>query len=477
MILFQGRVYDTMLQGELLGQLEARINDTRLGRGLEQERVIRGLVRLGQELREELENAAPGKTAGEAGNPWIPAWLGCLTRFLSREWLEYKIETELGVKAGKGRKSEPGGSTECGPGPSHEVYHYTELQKMETHILPLGTLLHITAGNMEGLPVFSIVEGLLTGNVNILKLPGNDGGLSMDIILRLIRLEPALADYIYVFDTSSGDLPAMRRLEEMADGIVVWGGDSAVAAVRRSAPPGTRLIEWGHKLGFVYISGYECKDKELSALAEHIVSTRQLLCSSCQTIFLDTERMDDVNEFCREFLPYMERAVLSCPGHVSLLSLFQPDILQKDSTVRPVESRFGSVNMAEAALALQQHNDRMEQMAYGKKKMRKLYPGKGCSLTACGDHELELSPMFGNCLVKRLPQGQLFGCLRRHKRHLQTAGLICREDRRTELMKTLASGGVARITRAGTMSSPFAGEAHDGEYALRRYVRFVSQEM
>ena len=299
MILFQGRVYDTMLQGELLGQLEARINDTRLGRGLEQERVIRGLVRLGQELREELENAAPGKTAGEAGNPWIPAWLGCLTRFLSREWLEYKIETELGVKAGKGRKSEPGGSTECGPGPSHEVYHYTELQKMETHILPLGTLLHITAGNMEGLPVFSIVEGLLTGNVNILKLPGNDGGLSMDIILRLIRLEPALADYIYVFDTSSGDLPAMRRLEEMADGIVVWGGDSAVAAVRRSAPPGTRLIEWGHKLGFVYISGYECKDKELSALAEHIVSTRQLLCSSCQTIFLDTERMDDVNEFCR----------------------------------------------------------------------------------------------------------------------------------------------------------------------------------
>ena len=124
---------------------------------------------------------------------------------------------------------------------------------METHILPLGTLLHITAGNMEGLPVFSIVEGLLTGNVNILKVPGNDGGLSLDIILRLIRLEPALADYIYVFDTSSGDLPAMRRMEEMADGIVVWGGDSAVAAVRRSAPPGTRLIEWGISLD-LYIS-------------------------------------------------------------------------------------------------------------------------------------------------------------------------------------------------------------------------------
>lgn len=431
MILFQGRVYDSMLQGELLGQLETRINDTRRGPGLDPEKVIGGLVRLGEEL-------------------------GCLPQFLSREWLEHKIETELGVTAGEGPKR--------GTGP----------QTMETHILPLGTLLHITAGNMEGLPVFSAVEGLLTGNVNLLKLPGNDSGLSLDIMLRLIRLEPALSDYIYVFDTPSGDLPAMRKMEEMADGIVVWGGDSAVAAVRQSAPPGTRLIEWGHKLGFAYISGYGCKDKELSALAEHIVSTGQLLCSSCQTIFLDTERMDEVNGFCQEFLPYMERAVRSCPGDVSR-SL--PGSLRRESQVPHMEARRGSVNLAEAALALWRYNDRLEGMVYGKKEMRRLYPGEGCSLTACDDHELELSPMFGNCLVKRLPEGQLFGCLRRHKRYLQTAGLICEEDRRPGLMRILASGGVARITRAGTMSSPFAGESHDGEYALRRYVRYVSQEM
>ena len=69
MILFQGRVYDTMLQGELMGQLEARINDTRQGRGLEQEKVIRGLVRLGQEMRAELENAAPGKTETRGYRP------------------------------------------------------------------------------------------------------------------------------------------------------------------------------------------------------------------------------------------------------------------------------------------------------------------------------------------------------------------------------------------------------------------------
>lgn len=92
----------------------------------------------------------------------------------------------------------------------------------------------------------------------------------------------------------------------MADGIVVWGGDAAISAVRQFAPVGCKLIEWGHKLGFAYISGYEDKEKELTALAEHIISTRQLLCSSCQTIFLDTNSQEELHAFCEEFLPYLK---------------------------------------------------------------------------------------------------------------------------------------------------------------------------
>ena len=42
---------------------------------------------------------------------------------------------------------------------------------------PLGVLLHIAAGNADGLPAFSVAEGLATGNINILKLPQADNGL------------------------------------------------------------------------------------------------------------------------------------------------------------------------------------------------------------------------------------------------------------------------------------------------------------
>ena len=43
------------------------------------------------------------------------------------------------------------------------------------------------------------------------------------------------------------------------------------------------------------------------------MSTRQLLCSSCQTIFLDTDDLEDVHAFCRAFLPYLERAAAKYP--------------------------------------------------------------------------------------------------------------------------------------------------------------------
>lgn len=56
------------------------------------------------------------------------------------------------------------------------------------------------------------------------------------------------------------------------------------------------------------------------------------------------------------------------------------------------------------------------------------------------------------------------------------AGLICSPEKRAALTDSLIRCGVARITRAGSMSELFSGEAHDGDYPLRRYVRVVNVE-
>jgi len=45
----------------------------------------------------------------------------------------------------------------------------------------------------------------------------------------------------------------------------------------------------------------------LEKLAKNICITNQLFCDSCQGVFLDTDDMRDVYDFCEKFLPVLER--------------------------------------------------------------------------------------------------------------------------------------------------------------------------
>ena len=53
-------------------------------------------------------------------------------------------------------------------------------------------------------------------------------------------------------------------------------------------------------------------------------------------------------------------------------------------------------------------------------------------------------------------------------------GLICGEEERESIANSLLKAGVTKVTYAKEMSSMICGEAHDGEYPLRRYSRVVS---
>ncbi len=356
-------------------------------------------------------------------------YIDLAVRMMSREYLEYKLKVELGSD-------------------TSSLY---ENNKITSSRVPLGVLFHIAAGNMDALPVVSIAEGLLAGNINILKLPSVDNGLTVKAMQLLIDNEPRLKDYIYIFDTPSSDIVAMKKMADMADGIVVWGGDEAVTAVRGLAKPGTRLIEWGHKLGFAYISDYENKEQELRDLAEHIMVTKQLLCSSCQVIYIDTENFDEVKSFAQEFVNYLNQAAIKHPVD-EIGAIAETSIKRR-------------VKLYEELL----HDDMSSTSEV-------VYYGNNVSVTAAPNSELELSYMFGNVYVKPLPQKNITSVLRSKKEYLQTAGLICSPSSRQELSSTILKSGVERVTRAGNMSFYFDGEAHDGEFPLLRYTRLVNIE-
>ncbi len=306
---------------------------------------------------------------------------------------------------------------------------------------PLGVLLHIAAGNIDGLPAYSVVEGLLAGNINLLKLPAGDSGLSVRLLSELIACEPSLADYIYVFDVPSTETETLRQLADRADAVVVWGGDVAVRAARALVDVDTRIISWGHKLSFAYATP-DATDDDLHALARHICETDQVLCSSCQGIFLDTDDRSVQNAFADRFFSILRG--VSAAAH-------------------PVDFGMRAKN------AIHIYNERLEAHETG----HTILSGGGVSVIATDDRELSLSYMFRNAWIKRLPRAAIVEAIRPYKDHLQTVGLLCPESDRAALAEILARAGLARITRPGDLSRTLPGEAHDGAYPLRLYSRIV----
>ncbi len=319
----------------------------------------------------------------------------------------------------------------------------------DAEIMPLGTLFHIAAGNAYGLPAFSVIEGLLAGNINLIKLPGPGDEVSMLIFDWLIEAEPDLADYIYVFQISSADIGQMTALSKLADAIVIWGGDEAVKAVRELADPNTRLIEWGHKISFAYADPEYMTTRQMDELADHICSTKQLYCSSCQGIYLNTDDFDVVKKFSEEFSGILEAAYLR----------LAPPALPAGIT---------------AQLVLKLRTRAIEAIQYPERGQ--LFQGVNTSVWAAAGNWLETSFMFGNCWVKPLLREQVVDVLRGCKNHLQTVSLYCREEDRPELSGILFRAGVCRVTTAGRLDTLEFDIPHDGEYALRKYCRIVIRE-
>ena len=430
MILCRGELLESQDQGAVLDQLEGWIDQTLSAPPLLPERTISACHRLA--LRAERGEFDSVIARLDLDPALRDQQVTAAVRMLRRESLEAMVAVQLGE-----RHFEP---VRVAP-----PYYEGSIMKRR---YPLGVLMHIAAGNMDGLPVFTVIEGLLAGNINLLKLPSADSGLSVTLLHQLVCEEPALADYVYVFDTPSTDLAALNRLARLSNGVVVWGGEGAVSAVRAMAPAGVKLIEWGHRLSFAYVTRLAMRDRtQIEALAGHIMQTKQMLCSSCQTIFLDTEDQKEQSAFAALLLPALDEAARRYP-------------------VRTVDA-LAQTTLSRYTASLERAAGRSEDT---------ILEGEGCCVVLKPDRELELSLQNGSPIVKCLPRGQLLSVLRRRSGVLQTAGLLCAPEERGELTELLARAGVVRITGPGEMSRGTCLDAHDGEYPLQRYTRVVEYD-
>jgi len=272
-------------------------------------------------------------------------------------------------------------------------------------------------------------------------LPTGDKGVSVKLLSELIRIEPKLEEYIYVFDVASTEIDTLQVFANIADAIVVWGGDEAVKAARRMAPINTKVIDWGHKLSFAYAS-LDASDDDLIGLAKHISSTDQLLCSSAQGIFVDTNNRDELDAFAQRFFALFE---------------------EENKKHQPVSYGMMSRNAVELYYEeLVKH-----------KTNKKVWKKHGISVMTSDDNELELSLLFRNVWIKMLAKDDIVKVIKPHKNHLQSVSIMVPKKDYDEVATRFINAGLVRLKKPDEMSEVILGESHDGMYPLRLYSRVV----
>ncbi|MFD8889902.1 acyl-CoA reductase [Streptomyces sp. NPDC059566] len=434
---WMGEFIDDEEAGRRLTGLPAAV-EAALAESLETETVLAACDALGAALCDP-GHPVRARLAAHLPEGEDPAVLSELGGLLGRRELTRKLRRELGgATPGRLNRADPRESV-------FEAW------------APVGLVAHVAPGNAATVAPLSIVEGLLAGNVNILRTSSADTLLTQHLMAELAALDPsgALAARIVVLRFPSSRQEWLRLMCAPADAVAVWGGEAAVEGVAAHVPAGCRLVEWGHRISFAYLTADAWSDAAtLDALADDVCLLEQEACSSPQVVYLDTEDEDEVFGFAERFAAVLAARPPAAAGSAAGSAEGGPD---------PAEA--AELTTTELVARLEEHLGLTRVFAAADGSWRVMADTRS-PLTA--------SPLHRSVWVKPLPRKRLIATLRPMRRYLQTAGLAGSPTDIAELSRTALAAGVTRVTPVGAMLESYAGEPHDGVYALQRYSRRVA---
>lgn len=329
---------------------------------------------------------------------------------------------------------------------------------------PLGVVLHVAPGNVFVSAVDSLIHGLLTKNVNILKLSREDPLFPLLFAQSLKEADPegVLSSSFSIIDFRGGEEEIQETLKRRCNAIVVWGGRDTVESYRNNLPVDTSLIEYGPKYSFSILTREGLSLLPLSRvckeLASDIVLWEQRACSAPQVIYLE-QRNGDLST--GQLIPPTE--FLRCLAeHLEILSHQLPQApLSLDEKVEMTRAR---------------ERGRFEE-ACGDGLL--MIPEESTAWTIIYEQspEYRISPLNRAVYVK--PYRNLEEILRSMEGfgpYLQSVGILAAPAETTEIAGKLASLGATRFTEIGRMGKESLGAPHDGKYQLQQLIKWVAIE-
>ena len=317
-------------------------------------------------------------------------------------------------------------------------------------------LVHIWAGNVPGLPLWSLVSGLLVKAGAIGKVSSAEPLFAGWFAQLLAEVEPAIADCLAVVWWKGGDEARESAVLRQADVVLAYGGNDSLAAIRDRMPVTTRYLPYSHRISFGMVSRAALDTRKAWSVAHRaahdVIRYDQQGCYSPHLFFVERGGRVSPREFSRYF------------AHE--LACFERKYPRR------------ALSIAEAGgVAAWRHAEEMKSVSR---------PGREVMGDAAGawnavyvEDAEELAPGALNRTVTIAAIDRLADAVLRiapFRAFLQTVGIAAAPEELFALAGLLGEAGVTRIAALGHMTAPEPGWHHDGRFNLLDLVTMTEIE-
>ena len=317
-------------------------------------------------------------------------------------------------------------------------------------------LTHIWAGNVPGIPVWSLVSGLLVKAGNIGKVPSAEPLFAGWFAQVLSDVAPEIADCFAVVWWKGGDTAREEALLKESDVVLAYGGNESLSAIRDRVPVTTRYLAYGHKVSF-------------GAISRAALDTHKAADTAHQAAY-DVVRYDQQGCYSPHVF-FVERNGRISPQDFAQYLAHELETFEKKYPRR-------ALSIGEARdMAAWCHGEEIKSFASENRGL--IGNADSAWSVAFVDDTEDLSPSGLNRTIKIVAVDALADIVPRiapYKTLLQTVGIAAPPAELYALSTTLGIAGVTRISAIGHMTAPEAGWHHDGRFNLLDLVSITEIE-
>ncbi len=336
-----------------------------------------------------------------------------------------------------------------------DEFSYNKAFKGMVKAEPFGVVSHVSAGNVFVGAVDTLVQGLITKNVNILKMSSADPlfPLIFAEVLKSVDYLGILASSFSLVPFKGGDKEVEAVVKNESDVLVVYGGEDTVKAYRDGTGFHTKIIEYGPKYSLSIMSAESLEQNDMERIAHDMARDftmwEQSACSSPHAVFIDSE--DTASKFAQALkkgLEYWAKKIphSAIPDNEAVEILRTRELARVDQALGEAELIIPAIDNQDWTIIFQKH---------------------------C---EFKVSPHHRTAYVIVSPDHDTatIDALKSYGKFIQSIALLMPAKEKLKIADKLVNMGADRITEIGMMARRKHGTPHDGTRGTSELVRWVS---